>query len=86
MIYLPPQLGVASASSSVAPNPKIVELLNKGDRMGATKVHRALYNSSFEEAKKALEMIKPEPGLWLFPVHTSLLCQTGHPIGDDRFD
>ena len=37
---------------------KILERIQKGDLNGAIKLHRAIYNSSYEEAKKAVEMLK----------------------------
>ena len=41
-----------------AVDPRIVEHLKKGDLLGAIKIHRAIYDSSFEESRKAMEMLK----------------------------
>jgi hypothetical protein len=57
------QLAISGGASGSAPaedaeKAKIVELIKKGDMTGAIKLHRTMYNSSFEEAKKAVQMIK----------------------------
>jgi hypothetical protein len=44
-------------------DPRIIELLKKGDLMGTIKVHRTVFNSSFEESKKAMEMLKAKLGV-----------------------
>ena len=53
-----PQAG----SNTAEDDPQILALLKKGDMMGAIKRHRTLYNSSMEEAKKTLEMLKAKLG------------------------
>lgn len=45
-------------STEDAAKEKILGLVKKDDMNGAIKLHRATYNSSFEEAKKAVAMLK----------------------------
>jgi hypothetical protein len=39
-------------------NAEIVQYIRSGDMDGAIRKHRAMYNSSFEEAKKTVDMLK----------------------------
>ena len=54
--------GIASAAGNVstedAEKARILEHIQKGDMTGAIRLHRSIYNSSFEEARKAVEMLK----------------------------
>jgi hypothetical protein len=52
--------GAASGAASTedAAKAKILDRIQKGDMNGAIKLHRAAHDSSFEEAKKAVEMLK----------------------------
>jgi hypothetical protein len=52
-----------AASSDTVNDPEIIEKIKTGDILGAVKAHRAIYNSNFEEAKKAVEILKAELGL-----------------------
>ncbi len=44
-------------------DPKIVELVRKGDLLGAIKMHRELFGSGPQEAKSAIEEMKGRLGL-----------------------
>ncbi len=56
--------GTVSHATGVASpeNAEIIQYIKKGDMTGAIKQHRIMYNSSFEEARKAVEMLKAELG------------------------
>jgi hypothetical protein len=41
---------------------EIIEQLKAGDIMGAIRVHRSTYNSNFEEARQAVEMLRAKLG------------------------
>lgn len=58
------EAGTASHVTGIdAPeNAEIVQYVKNGDIDGAIRKHRAMYNSSFEEAKKTIDMLKAELG------------------------
>jgi hypothetical protein len=49
-------------SNNGAEDSEIIEYLKKGDLIGAIRRHRAIYNSNYEDAKKAVEMLKARLG------------------------
>jgi len=52
---LSPATGAASPE-----NAEIIQSIKQGDMDGAIRKHRAMFNSSFEEAKKTVELLKAE--------------------------
>ncbi|MDR3575795.1 MAG: hypothetical protein P4L50_18190 [Anaerolineaceae bacterium] len=52
----------AGAPANLAPDAELVACIQQGDLMGAIKRHRILYNSNYEEAKKAVDLLKASLG------------------------
>lgn len=58
MQFLYEKLNIEYVEKPSLANPKIMELLKKGNKIGAIKVYREVYNVGLAEAKDAVEKIE----------------------------
>ncbi len=61
--FLYQHLGITFTPDTALDDPRIVELLKKGNILGAMKVHRELYNSDVGTAQEAVLEIKGRLGI-----------------------
>ena len=61
--FLYQHLGLTFTPYTALDDPRIVELLKKGNILGAMKVHRELYNSDVGTAQEAVLEIKGRLGI-----------------------
>lgn len=61
--FLYQHLGITFTPDTRLDDPRIVELLKKGNILGAMKIHRELYNSDVGTAQEAVLEIKGRLGI-----------------------
>ncbi len=61
--FLYQHLGISFTPDITRDDPRIVELLKKGNILGAMKIHRELYNSDVGTAQEAVLEIKGRLGI-----------------------
>ena len=60
--FLYNHLGIAHVLDTGMANPRVVEMLKKGNKIEAIKIYREIYNCGLAEAKQAVDGIEAKLG------------------------